>query len=110
MAAEAAARQAAAKVVEPHLKYAAQLVALVDMGFAGLVVYSIRQLIVAARLLLDSSCVFEMYPCIDERFVCDWGRRESEFGGADRNWRQRRKRYLASPALLILVWKRPPNF
>jgi hypothetical protein len=55
VAAEAAARQAAAKVVEPHLKYAAQLVALVDMGFAGLVVYSIRQLIVAARLLLDSS-------------------------------------------------------
>ena len=54
MAAEAAARQAAAKVVEPHLKYAAQLVALVDMGFAGLVVYSISQLIVAARLL-DSS-------------------------------------------------------
>ena len=54
MAVEAAARQAAAKVVEPHLKYAAQLVALVDMGFAGLVVYSISQLIVAARLL-DSS-------------------------------------------------------
>ena len=54
LAAEAAARQAAAKVVEPHLKYAAQLVALVDMGFAGLVVYSISQLIVAARLL-DSS-------------------------------------------------------